>query len=157
MEQLAYLSESANWRNMYLSGAADLRNGVPALASRATEDLVKAATPAMFFDHLAVRLDSEKAQGHDMTLNWRFDDVRQSFALTLRNGVLTHRDGARHEKADVTVRMSKAWLDRISLRQLDFATALKQGGIRVEGDAGKLTELLGMLDAFKPAFNIVTP
>jgi alkyl sulfatase BDS1-like metallo-beta-lactamase superfamily hydrolase len=92
-----------------------------------------------------------------MTLNWRFDDVRQSFALTLRNGVLTHREGTQHAKADASVRMSKAVLDRISLRQLDFATALKQGDIRVEGNAGKLTELLGMLAAFKPNFNIVTP
>ena len=158
LEQLAYQSESANWRNMYLSGAADLRNGVPELASRATEDLVKAATPAMFFDYMAVRLDAEKAQGHHMTLNWRFDgDVRQSFALTLRNGVLTHRDNAQHAKADVSVRMSKAVLDRISLKQTDFASALRQGEISVEGEAGKLTELLGMMDSFKPAFNIVTP
>lgn len=157
LEQLGYQSESAVWRNIYLSGAADLRNGVPELASRATQDLVKAATPAMFFDFLAVRVDSDKAQGHDMTLNWSFDDVRQSFALTLRNGVLTHREGTKHAKADATVRMNKAVLDRISLRQLDFATALKQGDIRVEGNAGKLTELLGMLDAFKPSFNIVTP
>ncbi|MEJ8858803.1 alkyl sulfatase dimerization domain-containing protein [Variovorax robiniae] len=157
LEQLGYQSESAVWRNIYLSGAADLRNGVPELATRTTEDLVKGATPAMFFDYLAVRLDSEKAQGHDMTLNWAFEDVKQSFALTLRNGVLTHRDGTQHAKADVGVRMSKAVLDRISLRQIDFPTALKQGEIRVVGDAGKLTELLGMMDTFKPAFNIVSP
>ncbi|MDM0117435.1 alkyl sulfatase dimerization domain-containing protein [Variovorax sp. J22R133] len=157
LEQLGYQSESAVWRNIYLSGAADLRNGAPELASRPTEDLVKGATPAMFFDYLAVRLDSEKAQGNDMTLNWRFEDVKQSFALTLRNGVLTHRDGTQHVKADVAVRMSKSVLDRISLRQLDFATALKQGDVRVEGNAGKLTELLGMMDTFKPTFNIVTP
>jgi alkyl sulfatase BDS1-like metallo-beta-lactamase superfamily hydrolase len=157
LEQLAYQSESATWRNMYLSGVAELRGGVLDLPSRPTEDLVRAATPAMFFDYLAIRLDSEKAQGHDMTLNWRFEDLKQSFALTLRNGVLTHRDGKQHAKADVSVRMSKAVLDRISLRQLDFATALAQGEVRVEGDAGKLTALLGMLSTFKPAFNIVTP
>jgi alkyl sulfatase BDS1-like metallo-beta-lactamase superfamily hydrolase len=50
LEQLAYQSEAATWRNMYLAGASDLRQGVPELASRATEDLVKAATPAMFLD-----------------------------------------------------------------------------------------------------------
>jgi alkyl sulfatase BDS1-like metallo-beta-lactamase superfamily hydrolase len=157
LEQLAYQSESAIWRNMYLMGASDLRHGVPEVGGRATEDLVRAATPAMFFDLLAVRLDAEKAQGHDMTLNWNFDDLRQSFALILRNGVLTQREGTQHAKADVTVHMSKAVLDRISLRQLDFATAIRQGDIRVEGNAGKLTELLGMLVAFKPMFNIVTP
>lgn len=157
LEQLAYQSEAATWRNMYLTGASDLRQGIPELASRATEDLVKAATPAMFFDFLAVRLDSEKAQGHDMTLNWQFDDVGQSFALTLRNGVLTHRAGQHRGPADVTVRMSKAALDRISLRQLDFATAIRQRDIRLEGQAGRLTDLLGMLASFRPAFNIVTP
>ncbi|AMO24104.1 alkyl sulfatase dimerization domain-containing protein [Ramlibacter solisilvae] len=157
LEQLAYQSESAIWRNMYLTGAGDLRRGAPNLPSRVTEDLVKATTPAMFFDFMAVRLDSDKAQGHDMTLNWIFDDARQSFALTLRNGVLTHREGSKHAKADVTVHTSKATLDRIGLRQLDFATALRQGDIRVEGQAGKLTELLGMLAVFRPAFNIVTP
>ncbi|HEY0502800.1 MAG TPA: alkyl sulfatase dimerization domain-containing protein [Lysobacter sp.] len=157
LEQLGYQSESAIWRNLYLTGARELRQGVPDPGSRTTEDLVKAATPSMFFDFLAVRLDSDRAQGHDMTLNWRFDDLDRSFALTLRNGVLTHREGALHPEADVSVRMSKATLDRISLRQLDFATALKQGNIRVEGQAGKLTEMLGLLDTFKPGFNIVTP
>jgi alkyl sulfatase BDS1-like metallo-beta-lactamase superfamily hydrolase len=157
LEQLGYQSESAVWRNMYLAGASELRQGVPELTSRATEDLVRAATPAMFFELMAIRLDAEKAQGRDMTLNWNFDDVRQSFALILRNGVLTQREGAQHAKANATVRMSKATLDRISLRQLDFATALQQGDIRVEGNAGKLTELLGMLVAFRPTFNIVTP
>jgi len=157
LEQLAYQSESAIWRNMYLTGATELRQGVPVPSGRVTVDLAKAATPAMFFDFMAIRLDADKAQGHDMTLNWRFDDLDQSFALTLRNGVLTQREGMQHAKADATVRMSKAVLDRISLRQLDFATALKQGDIRVEGQAGKLPELLGLLVAFSPAFNIVTP
>ena len=157
LEQLAYQSESAIWRNMYLTGATELRQGVPVPSGRVTVDLARAATPAMFFDFMAIRLDVDKAQGHDMTLNWRFEDLDQSFALTLRNGVLTQREGTQHAKADATVRMSKAVLDRISLRQLDFATALRQGDIRVEGQAGKLPELLALLVSFPPAFNIVTP
>lgn len=156
-EQLAYQSEAATWRNMYLSGASDLRKGVPTLAVRVTEDLVKAATPTMFFDFLAVRIDSYKAQARDMTLNWRFDDLKQTFSLTLRNGVLTHRQGTGHVKPDASIRMNKATLDRISLRQLDFATALRQGDIRVQGEANRLTELLGNLVSFKPDFNIVMP
>jgi alkyl sulfatase BDS1-like metallo-beta-lactamase superfamily hydrolase len=34
---------------------------------------------------------------------------------------------------------------------------LGAGRLRVEGDAGKLGELLGLLDAPDPAFAIVTP
>jgi alkyl sulfatase BDS1-like metallo-beta-lactamase superfamily hydrolase len=157
LEQLGYQSESGVWRNMYLEGAHELRNRLPEVAGNTAEDLVKAATPAMFLDLMAVRLDSEKAQGHDMTLNWTFHDLNQPFALTLRNGVLTHREGMRHPKADASVRMTKATLDRISLRQTDFRSAVERGEIRVEGDAGKLGELLGLLSTFKPMFNVVTP
>lgn len=157
LEQLGYRSESAIWRNMYLTGAQELRQIKPQQSVRATADLVRAATPAMFMDVLAVRLDSEKAVGHDMTLNWNFDDLEQHFALTLRNGVLTYRENTSHGKPDVTVKMSKAVLDRISLRQLDFPTAIQQGDVRLEGDAGRFKSLLGMLVSFDGTFNIVTP
>ncbi|BAN48719.1 alkyl/aryl-sulfatase [Metapseudomonas resinovorans] len=157
LEQLGYRSESAIWRNIYLTGAKELRVGAPQQGGRAIEDLVRAATPAMFMDVLTVRLDSDKAVGHDMTLNWNFDDLGQDFALTLRNGVLTYRENASHAKPDATVTMSKAVLDSISLRQLDFPTALKQGDIKLEGDAARFKALLGMLSSFQPTFNIVTP
>ncbi|MCY1562816.1 hypothetical protein D9M68_1002670 [compost metagenome] len=53
--------------------------------------------------------------------------------------------------------MSKATLDRINLRQLDFAAALKQAEVRIEGDGARLRELMGMLSSFQPSFDIVTP
>lgn len=158
LEQLGYQSENALWRNIYLTGAFELRNGVPVYqSSSASSDMVKAMSPALFFDYLAIRLDSEKAQGHDMTLNWQFEDIDKPFALTLRNGVLTSREDSTNTQADVSVKMNKATLDKISQRQLDFPTAIKQGDIKLEGDGKKLGELLGMLDAFSPQFNIVTP
>ncbi|MFK0088467.1 alkyl/aryl-sulfatase [Pseudomonas sp. NPDC090755] len=158
MEQLGYQAESSLWRNMYLTGVAELRGTtLKAQASRDASDLVRALEPGMFFDLLAVRLDSDKAQGHDMTLDWVFTDLDKPFALTLRNGVLTTREGSRHAKPDVAVMMSKATLDRINLRQLDFAAALKQGDIRIEGEGARLREFMGMLSSFQPTFNIVTP
>lgn len=157
LEQLAYRSESAIWRNMYLTGAQELRQIKPQPSVRGTADLIRAATPTMFMDLLAVRMDADKAQGHDMTLNWNFTDLDLPFALTLRNGVLTYREHSSHAKADVTVTMTKAVLDRISLRQLDFPTALKQGDIRLQGDAERFKAMLGMLTSFQPSFNVVTP
>jgi alkyl sulfatase BDS1-like metallo-beta-lactamase superfamily hydrolase len=157
LEQLGYQSETTTWRNMYLVGTQELRHGLPNYTGRVTVDLAKAATPAMFFDYMAVRLDSDKAQGHDMTLNWTFEDMKKPFALTVRNGVLTYREDTQHPKADVSVRMSKATLDKINLRQLDFPTAIKQGDIKLTGDGSKFNELLSMLTNFKLMFNIVTP
>ncbi|TDF83879.1 alkyl/aryl-sulfatase [Pseudomonas sp. H9] len=158
LEQMGYQAENALWRNIYLTGAMELRNGVPQYeGSKAKPDLVKAMTPKMFFDYLAVRLDSEKAVGHDMVLNWVFEDLQQPYTLTLRNGVLTHRDGVKNDQAVLTVSMDKTTLDKISLRELDFPTAIKQGALKLDGDGKKLGELLSMLDSFSGQFNIVTP
>ncbi|MFK8332313.1 alkyl/aryl-sulfatase [Pseudomonas sp. BJa5] len=157
LEQLGYQSENANWRNIYLTGAMELRNGVPdSPGSSVSVDMVRALTPQMFFDYLAVRVDVDKAVGHDMNLNWRFSEPDKAFNLTLRNGVLTHREGL-NPKADAGLTMSKATLEQISLKQLDFPTAMQKGLIKVEGNGKKFAELLATLDTFSPQFNIVTP
>ncbi|SPO67069.1 alkyl sulfatase dimerization domain-containing protein [Pseudomonas sp. JV241A] len=157
MEQLGYQSENATWRNMYLTGAMELRNGVPSQAgSSVSVDMVRALTADMFFDYMAVRVDVDKAVGHDLNLNWSFTEPDQAFNLTLRNGVLTHRAGL-NPKADASLSMNKATLEQISLKQLDFPTAMQKGLIKVEGNGKKIAELLGTLDSFSPQFNIVTP
>ncbi|WP_223593509.1 alkyl/aryl-sulfatase [Pseudomonas sp. A-R-19] len=157
LEQMGYQSENATWRNMYLTGAMELRNGVPPHAGTSVSvDMVRAMSPEMFFDYLAVRLDSEKAVGHDLTLNWTFEDQNKDFNLTLRNGVLTHRAGL-NAQADAGVSMSKATLEQISLKQLDFPTAIQKGLIKLQGNGKKLGELMSSLDTFAPQFNIVTP
>ncbi|RJF94247.1 MBL fold metallo-hydrolase [Sphingomonas cavernae] len=157
LEQLGYQAESSIWRNMYLTGATELRNGVQAKGGRTTPDMVRALDPAMFFDLMAIRLDADKAQGHDMTLNWVFSDLDRAFAITVRNGVLTWREGSQHAAADASITMDKETLDRINLREIDVAGAVMAGRVRIEGDAAKLRQLMGMLVTFDPAFNIVTP
>ncbi|QRY77942.1 MBL fold metallo-hydrolase [Pseudomonas sp. PDNC002] len=158
LEQMGYQSENALWRNIYLTGAMELRHGVPTYDAAATKaDVVRSMDPSQFFDFMAIRLDSDKAQGHDMVMNWEFTDLGKSYAVTIRNGVLTHRDNETNPDANVTIRLAKATLDQISLRQLDFPTAIKQGAIKLEGDSKILGGLLGMIDSFPPQFNIVTP
>ncbi|MFK0089642.1 alkyl/aryl-sulfatase [Pseudomonas sp. NPDC090755] len=158
LEQLGYQSENALWRNIYLTGAMELRSGVPDYDSGSAKvDYIKAMDPSLFFDYLAIRLDSDRAQGHDMTLDWVFEDLKQNHALILRNGVLTHRADQLNGNSDVTVRLDKSTLDQISLRKLDFPTAIKQGLVKVEGDGKKLGDFFGMLDSFKTQFNIVMP
>lgn len=157
LEQLGYQAENSLWRNVYLTGAMELRNGRRSFTTHTAEDLVRALEPSMFFDYMGVRLDSDKAQGHDMTLNWVFSDVKKTFALTLRNGVLTYREGVPHAKPDTIVTMTKATLDRIGVRQITLSAAMQSGEIGVEGDGRKLVDLMGMLSTFDPSFNVVTP
>jgi len=159
LEQLGYQSENATWRNAYLTGAQELRNGVAPAASKggSADDLVRALTPTLFFDYLGVRVDAAKAAEQDLTINWRFTDLNEDYALTLRNGVLTHRDHTRHRQADVEVNMSKATLDRIALKQTGFLKEATVGDIDISGERMKFMRFMAALDEPDGRFNIVTP
>ncbi|WP_313430828.1 alkyl sulfatase dimerization domain-containing protein [Pseudomonas sp.] len=159
LEQLGYQRENATWRNAYLTGAQELRNGVAAAASKggSADDLVRALTPTLFFDYLGVRVDAAKAAAQDLTINWHFTDLNQDYALTLRNGVLTHRDLTRHGQADVEVNMSKATLDRIALKQTGFLKEATVGDIDISGERVKFMRFMAGLDEADGRFNIVTP
>lgn len=158
LEQLGYQSENATWRNVYLSGALELRQGVArAKARNSAPDMIRALTPSLFFDYLAVRIDAIKAADEDLLINWRFSDLGEDYALTLRNGVLTHRNGARHATPDVSLSMTKALLDRIALKETGFLKESMIGGIEIDQGRIKLLRLLGGLDEPNPQFNLVTP
>ncbi|RAS21435.1 MULTISPECIES: alkyl/aryl-sulfatase [unclassified Pseudomonas] len=159
LEQLGYQSENATWRNAYLTGAQELRNGVAPAASKggSADDLVRALTPTLFFDYLGVRVDAAKAAEQDLTINWHFTDLNEDYALTLRNGVLTHRDHTRHGQADVEVKMSKATLDRIALKQTGFLKEATVGDIDISGERVKFMRFMAGLDEPDGRFNIVTP
>ena len=74
LEQLGYQAESGPWRNFYLTGAKELREGVKKLPTpnTASPDTVRAMTPEMFFDYLSVRVDRAKAGEAKMALNFDF-------------------------------------------------------------------------------------
>src|SRR3546814_3884158 len=62
LEQLGYQAESGPWRNFYLTGAKELREGVTQLPTpnTASPDIVRSMTPEMFFDYLGVRLNGDR-------------------------------------------------------------------------------------------------
>jgi alkyl sulfatase BDS1-like metallo-beta-lactamase superfamily hydrolase len=159
LEQLGYQSENSTWRNAYLSGAQELRQGVAATAGggTASADLVKALTVPLFFDYLAVRLNADKAAGKSITINWVFPDLKQRYAMTLNNSALTYRADAAHAGPTATVSLSKAVLTNIFSGKVKVGDAISQGQLDVNGDRQALAALFGMLDSFSPGFNIVTP
>lgn len=159
LEQLGYQCESAIWRNAYLTGAQELREGVKVTTNiMSPADLVRALTPEMFFAFLAVRLDSGKAAAHPMKFNWRFPDLGRDFALTVQSGVLTHRPDRSHADPVATVTMDKATLDRIGMHELTIQQAVQDGLMKIAGDGTQIAQFFAMLDAFEDKFfNIVTP
>jgi linear primary-alkylsulfatase len=157
-EQLGYQAESATWRNAYLYGAKELRDGVMALPPRPalSPDLVSGLETLILFDYIAIRLDPVKAAGRRWRIDWRIEDTGERVALNLENSTLTCMPGEA-ATADLSVTTTRAALEAIALRPEGLAESLVAGTCRVTGDAARLTALFAMLDDFTLMFEIVTP
>ena len=159
LEQLGYQSEAATWRNAYLVGAAELRNGVSPAAggSSANAELLKGVSIDLAFDFLGVRLNAAKAEGKRIVINWTFTDRNETYVMNLENSALTHRAGKLDDNADAGVKLTRAALDAITLKQRSFVGSILTGDVSISGNPLKLRELFGLLDDFTPDFEIVEP
>lgn len=159
LEQLGYQSESPVWRNFYLSGAKELRDGItkniPIQAG--SSDVVGSMPLDMFFDFMAVRLNGPKAADKRITVNWFFTDTNQAYAVTLENGVLNYKQGRFAADAEAKVILTRAVFDTIAAKQATFLGRILAGDIQIEGRLLKFLEMMSCLDEFEPWFNIVTP
>jgi alkyl sulfatase BDS1-like metallo-beta-lactamase superfamily hydrolase len=159
LEQLGYQSEAATWRNAYLLGAAELRGGVAAAqgGSTANAELLKGVSIDLAFDFLGVRLNAPKAEGKHIVINWTFTDRNETYVMNLENSALTHTSGKLSDNADVGVKLTRATLDAITLKQRTFVGSVVTGDVSISGNPLKLAELFGLLDEFSPGFEIVEP
>ncbi len=153
-EQLAYGAENATWRNFFLSGAMELRDGNFGTAGQvASPTLLSQLTPEQIFDGLAIRVNGPRSWDLDIALDVTFDDSAAGYRLTLRNGVLVHRKAA-PDPATATVTVKLAGKLRLLAVALgDFTSP----GLELIGDQGALQAVLGVLDGPDPNFNIITP
>jgi alkyl sulfatase BDS1-like metallo-beta-lactamase superfamily hydrolase len=159
LEQMGYQAESGPWRNFYLSGAKELRDGVveAGTPSTASPDTIRAMTPELFFDYLGVRLNAERAGEATARLNFDFTDTGDKIFVELENGVLNHTAGMQAEDADVTLTLTREALNGIILQETTLDDAVSSGDVQVTGDEAKLGEVVSYLDTFPFWFNIVTP
>ena len=159
LEQLGYQAESGPWRNFYLTGAKELREGVARLATpdTASPDTVRAMTSDMVFDYLGVRLDSEAAGDAKMTIDVDLGDAGGQYVLELVNGVLNHTLGALSDDPDATVVLDRRTLDAIILGETTLTDAVSAGDVEIDGDTAKVEALVSYLGTFPFWFDIVTP
>lgn len=154
LEQLAYGSENATWRNFFLSGASELRDGNFGTATQvASPTMLSQLTPEQIFDGLAVRVDGPRSWDLDIAIDITFADSATNYRLTLRNGVLVHRKAAADSTtATVTVKLDSKFR-LLAVAMGDFTSP----GLEISGDQAALQALLGVVDRPDPNFNIVTP
>ena len=159
LEQLGYAAESATWRNAYLFGAQELRQGMPKVPARPPmpRETLAALRTSQLWDLLGVRLNGPKAEGRHIVLNWNFTDTGESFVLTLENCALTYLERAQAATADASFTLPRGVLDEVIAKQISFPEAVASGRIKITGNATRLAELIALIDEFPRMFEIVEP
>jgi alkyl sulfatase BDS1-like metallo-beta-lactamase superfamily hydrolase len=158
-EQLGYAAESATWRNAYLFGAQELRQGMPNAPARPTmpRETLAALRTGQLWDVLGIRLNGPKAEGKRIVLNWSFTDTNETFILNLENCALTYVAGAQSAEADAAFTLVRSTLDEVIAKQTTFPDAVAGGKIKFTGNPIKLGELMALMDEFPRMFEIVEP
>ncbi len=159
LEQLAYQTENAIWRNQYLAAAAELRDDSmrkPSLQT-ASPDIIRAMPLALVFDSLAVRLNHEKVDGLSLGLNLSFTDTGERFALELSNAVLNNTPNRALSKPSASLQLTRAALFDVLLGKTTLPASLQAGAIKIEGDPRAVGTILGNLKTFDPMFPMAAP
>lgn len=145
-ERLGMAAESAIWRNMYLSGARELRQGVPPGGGRSASAELIAHTPTgMLLDLLSVRLDPAKSKGQAASLDLVFPDRQERFRVSVRNDVLTWEPEPEGGVAEAVVTLPRAQFLAVTL-----------AGAQAPAGAEPLAKLVSWLSAPRTDFPIVT-
>ena len=154
LEQLAYGAENATWRNFFLSGATELRDGnFGTAAQTSSPTLLSQLTPEQIFDGLAISVNGPSAWDLDIAIDVTLADHDANYRLALRNGVLVQRRvPADAATASVTIKLDNAF------RLLMLATGdFSSPGLEISGEQEALQQFLGVIEQPDPSFNIITP
>ncbi len=157
-EQLGFQSESGAWRNIFLSGAKELREGNVgnAIVSTANERVLNNIPAIDLFDSIATRFNPSKMQGDGGVIQFNFPS--SAISVDLGKSVLFPRavDGD-SVTSDASVTISRENFTKILLRTANPLALIQSGDMQISGDTALLTALFGSLDPVNPQFDIVTP
>ena len=159
LEQLGYQAESSTFRNAYLMGAQELRQGTPKAPSNQVRGrgLLLAMTVEQVFDSLAVRMKSEELGGVSVSVNWDFTDTKEQWILGISNRTLYYTPSRHSDSAAASVRLARTTLIDVVTQSTTFPEQIEAGNITITGDAAALLEIFGHIDVFNMSFAIVEP
>lgn len=156
-EQLGYQYESSSMRNVFLASAQELRNGAPAMpaARGTTPSSARAMTTSQWWDAVATRVDSNRADGLSFTINFSTPDTNQNFVVEMSHGTLSNIEGFLSPDPDVSISMNRSDLNTVIMGELTLAEALQSGVGTVQGDIAVLQQLANVLVDFEPGFEVM--
>ncbi|MGF1888582.1 MBL fold metallo-hydrolase [Photobacterium profundum] len=155
MEQLGYQAESGPWRNYYLGGAKELREGIKPVATPSTAAIAVNMPFDQFLKYLGVTVKPEAAKGMDMKVNI---DVTGDgkYSMALNNSVLKSYKDRQFDDATFTVTLSRDAFEKMITKQSTLVEEMKTDEVKVS-DPAKFKQLMSIFDQFELWFGVVTP
>ena len=150
--ELGYSSMNINWRNWYLTSAMELEgrfgDGVDAgrMASIFTPaDIVTEIPVSVSLNGWTSRLRAEATLDVEASLGLVFEDLGESYTLTIRRGVCQFETGA--AAADSTLMLTRRVFDSVQLGETTFEEAVASGEAGLRGNPAALHRFLGYFES----------
>ncbi|HVI48073.1 MAG TPA: alkyl sulfatase dimerization domain-containing protein [Chitinophaga sp.] len=170
-EQLGYQSESAPWRNFYLTGAQELRfpeaiHKFPSILP--SNEILNTMPLSQYFDFLAIHLVPDRiADGTTYLFRIILDSVPQKIYLSLENKTINYQilppNSATLPQLNATISLPRNVMDTIiqygpTAGAQAMHTAVNNNQASITGpNPGYWYKFISFLDKFNFWFNIVTP
>ena len=117
--------------------------------------MIRAMTTELWLDFLGIRLDSQKAEGKQFTINLSTPDNGEQFVVELSNGTLTNIEGFQAKDADLTITIDRADLVQTMMGAVSFDDQIASGKAKIEGNRDVYEQLKTLLVHFDLGFEIM--
>lgn len=158
-DQLGYQAESASWRNFYLTGAVELREGVPQGIGPSAQSqlaILQALPTAELLNWIGVRLNGPRAAGNDIKLELTFPERSECWSLGVSNATI-HYWPEPDATAQIRLSMPRALFEETLLGIQSVQEAIKDPAVNFSGEASVYSAFVDLLDTFTVDFPVVEP
>lgn len=157
-EQMGYMAESGPWRNFYLTGALELREGPPkqGINRASLADMLQHTPIERFLEAMAASLKADQVGDTRLKINLVFTDLKETHVLDIDNAVLHHHKGERAPDANATLSVTHPFFLRMVMGQVGGKDLFLSDETKIEGSRLDLIKFFSLLDKAPGTFPIVT-
>lgn len=155
LEQLAYQTETATWRNNFLLGAFELRNGVKALSIERSDSFLSMPTE-LIMDYIGLLVKKENAEDINIKTNLKLTDRDEVWFMSLENSTFIYRKNYIDENVNFELNITVSELLELFLDKSNI-NGIFEDKAKFKGDENILKQFIDVFVPFENNFNIVTP
>jgi alkyl sulfatase BDS1-like metallo-beta-lactamase superfamily hydrolase len=158
-EQMGYMAEAATWRNAYLTGAQELRNGAPekGVSKALLMDMLLQTPTERFLEAMAANLNGPNAEGKDFKVNLVLTDQKESYVLWIENAVLHFRSAPPASDAHATLSLTREIFVKMIAGTAGVKDTIMSDDLKVTGSKIDLVRFFSLIDKADGKFPVVTP